>query len=548
MEVAARRQGNMTLRIPHPRLRAALFVVTGCAVVLGVVARVAHFDGSMVGDELSTLYIVDGHSLRDVLHLVKGDAEISPPLYFILAWLSIHLGSGPDLIRLPALVAGLASIPLAFLLARRLFGLSAGLVAASLMALNPFMVFYSTEGRPYTLAIVFLLGSTLAMLIAADTGRLRWWAAYAALVALAMYAHYTAAFVLGAQLLWLLWARPNARLSALAATGVAAVAYLPWVPGALDDSGSPTVSILSALQGDGIDIKLQAIGNWSFGYPANTTDRLPGQIPLIIGIAALAVLGLAAAVRLASRIREDRQTGHVSERVQAIVLAAAIALATPVAEALLLLAGGTDLFGARNLNTASGGFAVLIAGMVVTAGPAIAYASFVAVLGVFAIGTAKSLDRNYSTFDFRDAAHFINRDATNGDVVVDMVSTQLSPVPTTGISAWLSDAHPLVNIYQPTGPPPFLSAYPPPTPILKRAVREADGHRIFLVAPQGTIRTTPNGLAIRVTGQNIFIHARGRPSTTVKLPGWRVSERRSFGGIGTVFVDVLAAPQARPKP
>ena len=519
-------------------------LVAGCAIALGVIARIVHLDDTMLGDELSTLYIVHDHSLGDVLHLVKSDAEISPPLYFILAWFSAQLGSGPELIRLPALIAGLASIPLAFLLARRLFGLSAGLVAATLMAINPFMVYYSTEARPYTLAIAFLLGSTLAMLIAADSGKLRWWAAYAVLVALAMYAHYTAAFVLGAQLLWLIWARPNARLPALAATAAAAVAYIPWLPGAIDDSRSPTVDILSTLQGDGVAVKLQALGNWSFGYPYNSTDRLPGEIPLIIGIGAVAVLGLAAAARIVSRVREDRGSRRSSERVQALALAASIALATPVGEVALLLAGGTDLFGARNLNTASGGFAVLIAGMVITAGTAVAYLAFAAIVGVFAIGTAKSLDRNYSTIDFRDAAHFIDHDAMQGDVVVDMLSTQLSPVPTTPISAWLSDAHPLFNIYQPTGQPPFLTTYPPPRPIFERAVRDADGHRIFLVAPNGTLRATRGGLAVRLTGAKVF-NLTGVRFGTVMLPGWRLSETRRFEGLGSVVVDVLAPPQAK---
>ncbi len=504
-------------------------------------ARIAHFNDSLVGDELSTLYIVDDHSLRDALHLVKSDAEISPPLYFILAWLSAHLGSGPEWIRLPALIAGLAAIPLAFLLARRLFGVSAGLVAAALMALNPFMIYYSTEARPYSLAIALLLGSTLAMLIAADTGRLRWWAVYAALVALAMYAHYTSAFILGAQLLWLMWARPKARFPGLAATAAAAVLYLPWVPSAIDDSRSPTIGILSALQGDGVDVKLQALGNWSFGYPYNLTDRFPGEIPLAIGIGAVAVLALAAAARLVSRIGEGG-SWRSSKQVQAFALAACIALATPVAEAAILLAGGTDLLGARNLNTASGGFAVLIAGLVAATGTAIAYAGFAALVGVFALGTAKSLDRSYSTIDFRDAAHFIDHDAERGDVVVDMLSTQLSPVPTTPIGAWLSDGDSLVNLYQPTGPPPFLTAYPPPAPILERAVRDADGHRIFLVGPREAVQTTRGGLAIKLSGANVFIGAAGARSRTVMLPGWRLLQTRRFEGFGLVTVDVLAPP------
>ena len=79
------------------------------------------------------------------------------------------------------------------------------------------------------------------MLIAAERRSARWWALYAALVALAMYAHYTAAFVLGAQLLWLLWARPQARAPALVATGSRGARLPPLGAGVIDDARSPTV-------------------------------------------------------------------------------------------------------------------------------------------------------------------------------------------------------------------------------------------------------------------------------------------------------------------
>ena len=79
-----------------------------------------------------------------------------------------------------------------------------------------------------------------------------------------------------------------------------------------------------------------------------------------IGVAGLAILGLASA-GLARSLGEPGE-GR-SELLQGIALAGSLAIATPVAEALLLLVGGTDLLGARNLNTASGGFAVLIGGL-----------------------------------------------------------------------------------------------------------------------------------------------------------------------------------------
>ena len=481
-----------------------------------------------------------------MLHLVKSDAEISPPLYFVLAWLATQLGSAAELVRLPALIAGLASIPLAFLLGRRLFGQSAGLVAAAIMALNPFMVFYATDGRAYTVAIALLLGSTLAMLIAADGGGWGWWAAYAALVALAMYAHYTAAFVLGAQLLWLLWARPQARVAGLVATGVAAIAYLPWVPGAIDDSRSPTVDVLSALQGNGVRVKLDAIGNWAFGYPFNQTDHLPGRAFFVIGILAVVALTVGAGLRLLTQLG-DRSQGWRSERVEAFVLAILIAIATPVAEAAILAAGGTDLFGARNLNTATGGFAVLLGGMAAEAAVPLAIAAVGALLAVFAIGTVKSLDAANSTIDFKDAAVFINGGATPRDAVVDLASTQFSPAPTTPVSSYLSTSHRLFNVYQPTGPPPFLHPCPPRRPILMRAQAAASHGRLFVVGAQGLVNGTPRGVSITLPGSSICIAHNGQEqfsAATYELPGWRLTGTRQFRGIGTVVVYVLRAPQA----
>jgi MFS family permease len=545
MEVAAGRRANMTLRIPHPRLRIALALVAGCAIALGVVARIVHFDDTMLGDELSTLYIVRDHSLRDVLHLVKSDAEISPPLYFVLAWICAQFGSASELIRLPALIAGLASIPLAFLLARRLFGTSAGLVAAALMALNPFMVYYSTEARSYSLAIAFLLGSTLAMLIAAERRSIGWWGVYAALVALAMYAHYTALFVLAAQLLWLLWARPAARVPALLATVAAALVYLPWAPGAIDDARSPTVDVLSALQGNGFSVKLNAIGNWAFGYPYQSTHRIPGEVALFVGIAAVAFLSAAAIWRLVREVRRDSPEID-RDRMEALVLAGALALATPLAEAAILLAGGTDLLGARNLDLASGGFAVLISGLAVMAGPAAATIGIGGLLAVFAIGTARTLDNAYMTADFHAAASFINENAGDGDVVVDMESTIVSPVPTTGIDAQLSGHPPVYHLFQPTGPPPYLTGSPPPAPILKQALRQARGGRLFLVGGDRVVTKAGGELAIRLPGAGTFHSAsnpaRERRVVLLRLPGWRLEESRRWPGTLDVNVYVLDSP------
>ena len=73
------------------------WVIVAAIAAIALIPRLTHFGGSYLGDELSTLYIVKGQSLGDVISSVQSDAEISPPLYFVLGWLFSKLGSAPEL-------------------------------------------------------------------------------------------------------------------------------------------------------------------------------------------------------------------------------------------------------------------------------------------------------------------------------------------------------------------------------------------------------------------------------------------------------------------
>src|SRR5919202_5885455 len=183
----------------------------------GAALRVATAHQSLFADELSTYWIVSTRGLRGVLSTVHSNAEITPPLSFVLGWLATRIDLTPEMLRLPSLVAGIATIPILYRLGVRTVGRAAGAVGASLTALAPFMIYYSAEARGYALVMAFVALATLTMLIAVDSGRARWWVAYAASSGTAIYTHYTCVFVLGVGLLWLLWAHPEARRPALLA-------------------------------------------------------------------------------------------------------------------------------------------------------------------------------------------------------------------------------------------------------------------------------------------------------------------------------------------
>src|SRR5919197_4519831 len=89
-----------------PRADALVAGAVVALTLIGLAIRVANFGQSLLGDELSTYWIVHGHSLGHVLSSVRSNDEITPPLYFILGWASLKLGSSPEWLRLPSLVAG----------------------------------------------------------------------------------------------------------------------------------------------------------------------------------------------------------------------------------------------------------------------------------------------------------------------------------------------------------------------------------------------------------------------------------------------------------
>ncbi len=123
-------------------------------------------------------------------------------LYYVLLRGWVLLGDTELLIRTPSVIFAVLSIPAMYLLGRSLFGRMTGLLAATLLSVHMFHVFLSQQARSYTLLLLVLLLSTqlfLRFIQAPD--RKPYLAAYAAVSALAMYAHVFASLVIASQFL-----------------------------------------------------------------------------------------------------------------------------------------------------------------------------------------------------------------------------------------------------------------------------------------------------------------------------------------------------------
>ncbi len=163
----------------------------------------------------------------------------NPPLFplFLHGWmLAVGQASDAWLRVLPALF-GIASLPLVFVVGRRLVGDTAARLATLLFAVAPFQVQLAQETRTYSLLVLLGLLSALGLLRALqEPRRVGAWALHAAATCAMLYAHYFAVFLILAEVVALLGRGTRHRrflVPAALSFAAAAVGYLLWLPALL---------------------------------------------------------------------------------------------------------------------------------------------------------------------------------------------------------------------------------------------------------------------------------------------------------------------------
>ena len=522
------RSGTELKRLTDNRAALLSALALAALVVVGGVLRVVFAGQDLFADELATYWIVKSNSLPDAIEAVGTTAEISPPLSFILTWLTtpisarLNIDLAPELIRLPALIAGIATIPLVYAVGIRTVGRGAALLAAALTTLSPFMILYSAEARGYGVMMALILLSTLTLLLAVDRERGGWWVAYAVFACAAAYTHYTSVFVLAAQLVWVLWTHPEARKAALIATGAAVLLYVPWIPSLKEDLDSPTTTILSVLAPFDLESIRVYLSHWAVGfpYPAGAPLReLPGFAGLGLMAASL-VVGATAMYEARDRLRD-----WFAANDNRIVLVLALALATPVGAAVASLIG-TNVYSARNL-AASWPYLALAGAALVTVGDRRfrVAAAALAVAG-FGFPAVKVVSADFERPNFSEVAEFV--DSENGGVLVDAAA--ITPGPLTNFD--VVGSQPTVEVLRLNAPAqksePFglTDRLTGPSVVARQAVRAANGGPITLVSSVAANQISQLSPSVGETGASLL----ALEFIDELPPSYMLAERRLFEG------------------
>lgn len=397
--------------IATPAPRDALLVAG--ATLVGFILRVVHLGrDSLWLDEAYSLYVAGG-SLRQALLGGLGDRH-TPPLYYGILNLWLRLWGSDIGLRMLSVLFGVAAIPLIYLFGRRIFGRSAGLVAAWAAAVSAYAVYYSQEGRMYG----------LLLLLAAATSHLAWKmareprrstaAAWGLLTLVSFYTHYYGVLLAGAQFLYVGWCAARERrgrgLTAAVAVCVAA-GFVPWLRTVerLAESGGQSFRTFLLPQ-----IPYTAF-RWMAGYgilpltpdlKARFAETLVGSAPLL---APFGLLFLALVVRAAVVWGRRPGAGYL-----------ALLLTLPAAAALLISLSAPVL-SERYLIVSAPAFYVVVALGLCSADPASRPRAGLAALRVSAVLVAAlALGAHYGNPKFgktqwREAAGYVAGRCTPGD-------------------------------------------------------------------------------------------------------------------------------------
>jgi mannosyltransferase len=205
----------------------AFWIVAGLSLIAAVLRFATLGAQSLHHDEIVTVARILGGGFGEAMEAV-GDSESAPPLYYALAWGWVQLAGGGELgVRALSAIAGVATVPVAYLLAAELRDRRTGVVAAALVAVNPMLLWYSQEARAYALFALLCAASAVYFVRALERGEGRDLTFWGVLSALALATHYFALFPVAVEATWLLVRRGRAAARGLWIVALAGLALAP---------------------------------------------------------------------------------------------------------------------------------------------------------------------------------------------------------------------------------------------------------------------------------------------------------------------------------
>lgn len=200
---------NKSTKAQSAKLR-VWFIAVGITAIATALRLYRLGDWSFWVDEMFTLVDVTHGGSLGRYH------GMTYPLSYILIGLSIdQFGISEWSARIIPALFGIVTPVIVYLLSRRIFGETAAIAGAVIVAISPWHLYWSQMARFYTMTVFFSSVSLLVLHKGLEEGRRSWIGASGILMALGVLSHYSAFLVLAAVavyvslILLLRWPRPK---------------------------------------------------------------------------------------------------------------------------------------------------------------------------------------------------------------------------------------------------------------------------------------------------------------------------------------------------
>lgn len=174
-------------------------IALGAVIVVAAALRFVHLGAKSVwSDEAFSIFLAR-QNWSNFWHMVS-TAEANMSLYYLLLRGWLQVGDGAWWVRFLSALLSVAAVPIVFSTGKAILSQRAGIIAALLLAVNPFDIRYAQEARSYSLFVLLVSLSFLAFFLGMQRPGRVWSAVYILSTALALYAHFFAAFAVLVQL------------------------------------------------------------------------------------------------------------------------------------------------------------------------------------------------------------------------------------------------------------------------------------------------------------------------------------------------------------
>lgn len=181
------------------------YIIIGI-LLLGAILRFYKLDfQSLWHDEIHTMNEANPIlSLPEVHDKVKAHEQM-PPLYFYVMNLLFKIFGYTSLVaRMFSAIIGVLGIYAMYLLGKKMFNKRVGLIAAALISINYFQLYYSQEARPYIFLFLFTILAFYYLIRYIKVPTLKNAILYGIISCLMIYSHFFGLFILFSQYLILL--------------------------------------------------------------------------------------------------------------------------------------------------------------------------------------------------------------------------------------------------------------------------------------------------------------------------------------------------------